>query len=139
MYYKSIGNTIAARLEIGEEIIASITEICEKEKVKSAVIHAIGAVSSAKVAMFDFKKGAYNENEINKFMELISLEGNVTKMNGENYIHLHASFGDEDGNAFGGHLKEAVIGATCELFIETLDEEIVRIHDDKTGLNVFSI
>ena len=139
MQYRTIGDTIVARLEIGEEIIASIKEICEKENVKSAVIHAIGAVNSAKFAMFDFDKKEYNENEVNRFMELISLEGNMTKMDGEVYIHLHASFGDESGAVFGGHLREAVIGATCEIFIHTLGEEIKRIHDENTGLNVFAL
>ncbi len=139
MQYKTLGNVIAARLEIGEEIIACVKEICEKEKVKSAVIHAIGAVKSAKIAMFDFSTGAYKENEIDRFMELTSLDGNATKMDGETYIHLHANFGDEDGRALGGHLKEAVIGATCEIFIFTLSEEIKRIHDENTGLNIFSL
>ena len=139
MQYKTIGNTIVARLEIGEEIIASVEDICGKEKIKSGVIHAIGAVSSAEIAMFDFKKGEYCSNNLDEFMELISLEGNISKMNGETYIHLHASFGDKDGKVFGGHLKKAVIGATCEMFVTPLDEEIVRIHDEKTGLNIFSL
>ena len=139
MEYRKIGGTIAARLEIGEKIVASVKEICEKENVRSAVVHAIGAVSSARTAMFDFEKGEYNENELNQFMELISLEGNVTRMNGEVYVHLHAAFGDENGNVLGGHLMEAVIGATCELFIIPLSEEIKRIHNDETGLNIFSL
>lgn len=139
MQYKSIGNLIAARLEIGEEIISCIKDICDTENVKSAVVHAIGAVNSAEIAVFDFDKKEYTNNSLDEFMELISLEGNVTKMNGETYIHLHASFGSKSGNVFGGHLKKAVIGATCELFIQPLSEEIERIHDENTGLNVFSL
>ncbi len=139
MKYRKIDNVIAARLEIGEEIIGSLEQICRENNVRSAIVHAIGAVSSATVAMFDFACGEYRENELDRFMELIALEGNVTEMNGETYIHLHACFGDEDGRAFGGHLKKAVIGATCEMFIEPLSEVISRVRDDETGLNIFNI
>jgi len=136
MFYNFNGNVISVRLEIDEEIISSVEKICKKENIKSAVVHAIGAVKRAKIAMFDFATGNYKENALNEFMELISLEGNITKMNGEVYSHFHACFGDEEGRAFGGHLKEAVIGATCELFIIPLENEIPRFHDDETGLNL---
>lgn len=139
MFYKTIGNVIAVRLEIGEEIVGCVKEICTKENLKSAVIHGIGAVKSAKIGLFDFDKGEYKENELNQFMELTSLDGSMTKMNGETYIHLHANFGDESGRAFGGHLKEAIIGATAEIFILTLGEEITRFHDDVTTLNLLDI
>lgn len=139
MLYKLFDNVIAARLEIGDEVVACVKEICEKENVKAGVIHGIGAVKSTKIGMFDLAKGKYNENEINKFMELTSLDGNATTMNGETYIHLHANFGDETGSAFGGHLKEAVIGATAEIFIFKLSGEITRFHDDVTTLNLMDI
>lgn len=139
MFCKNIGNVIVLRPEIGEEIVSCVSEVCTAQNLKSAVIHGIGAVKSAKIGLFDFDKGEYKENEFNQFMELTSLEGNMTKMNGETYIHLHANFGDESGRAFGGHLKEAVIGATGEIFIFPLDEEITRFHDNVTGLNLLEL
>lgn len=139
MKYTKNGKNIVARLDIDDEIIASLEIICKESNIKSARIHAIGAVKSATVAMFDFAKGDYNENSLDRFMELLSLEGNVTQMNGETYIHLHAVFGDCDGKAFGGHLKKAVIGATCEMFIEPLENTVSRVKEEKTGLNIFDI
>ena len=139
MKYSVKENLIIVRLDIDDEILESIKTICENENVKSAVIHAIGAVKSADIALFDFASKEYKENSFNEFMELLSLEGNVTKMNKETYIHLHASLGNEKGQALGGHLKRAVIGATCEMFIETLPYEIKRIKDEETGLNIFDI
>lgn len=139
MKYTQNGTNIVARLDIDDEIVASLETICKENDIKSARVHAIGAVKSATVAMFDFAKGDYNENTLDRFMELLSLEGNVTEMNGETYIHLHAVFGDSDAKAFGGHLKKAVIGATCEMFIEPLENTVNRIKDEKTGLNIFDI
>lgn len=139
MFTKKIGNVIAVRLEIGEDVVSSASEICTKENVKSAVIHGIGAAKSAKIGLFDFDKGEYKENVFNEFMELTSLDGSMTKMNGETYIHLHANFGREDGSVIGGHLKEAIIGATAEIFIFTLEDEITRFHDDVTTLNLMDL
>lgn len=139
MKYIKNENVIVARLDIDDEIIASLETICKENDIKSARVHAIGAVKSATVAMFDFAKGDYNETKLDRFMELLSLEGNVTQMNGETYIHLHASFGDSEGKAYGGHLKNAVIGATCEMFIEPLENVVNRIKDSDTGLNIFDL
>lgn len=139
MKYIKNENVIVARLDIDDEIIASLETICKENDIKSARVHAIGAVKNATVAMFDFAKGDYNETKLDRFMELLSLEGNVTRMNGEVYIHLHASFGDSEGKAYGGHLKNAVIGATCEMFIEPLENVVNRIKDSDTGLNIFDI
>lgn len=135
-YIKNSG-VIVARLDIDDEIVSCVEKICRECDIESARVHAIGAVKSATVAMFDFAKGDYNENKLDRFMELLSLEGNVTKMNGECYIHLHAAFGDSEGKAFGGHLKNAVIGATCEMFIEPLENAVKRVKDSETGLNIF--
>lgn len=139
MKYIKNENVIVARLDIDDEIIASLEIICKENDIKSARVHAIGAVKSATVAMFDFAKGDYNETKLDRFMELLSLEGNVTRMNGENYIHLHATFGNSEGKAYGGHLKNAVIGATCEMFIEPLENVVNRIKDSDTGLNIFDL
>ena len=87
----------------------------------------------------DLSAETADKEELTVIPLLLNLEGNVTEMNGETYIHLHAVFGDHDARAFGGHLKSAVIGATCEMFIEPVENVIDRVKDDKTGLNIFDI
>lgn len=140
MLYRTIDNVIAVRLEIGEEIVSSIKELCTKENVKSAVVHGIGALKSAKIGLFDLGKHKYIENEFNQFMELTSLDGSVTKKDGETYIHFHANLGTETGQALGGHLSEAIVGATAEIFIFKLSEEIGRFYDaEVTTLNLMDI
>lgn len=139
MKYKVFGSTIAVRIDRGEEIFSSVQSVCKKESVKLAVISAIGAVDHAVVGIFSFKDKTYISNTFDKELELTSLNGNVTTKDGEIYLHLHANFADENGNAFGGHLNEANISGTCELFIQVLDGAVSRIHDGVTGLNLFDI
>ena len=50
-----------------------------------------------------------------------------------------AVFADEKGAVIGGHLNEAVISATCEMFIKIFDIDMGRRISEQTGLNIFDI
>lgn len=54
-------------------------------------------------------------------------------------LHLHIVLGDEKFQAYGGHLKNAVVSATCEIAIFELDSKIKRKYDDEIGLNLLDI
>ena len=136
MIYKTCGDTIIARLERGEEVVASIRAICEKEGVRAGIINGLGATDHSTVGIFDFSKNAYVSNTFDRDMEITALVGNVSTKDGELYLHIHATLGDGKGLAYGGHLNEAVISATCELFIRKLDTEIERKPDPETGINL---
>ena len=131
MVYKTCGDTIAVRLEKGEEIVSSIRAICENEGVKAGTIQGLGAADHSVVGIFDFTKNAYVSNTFDQDMEITALIGNVSTKDGELYLHIHATLGDDKGLAHGGHLN-----ATCELFIRKLDMVIERKADPKTGINL---
>ena len=57
---------------------------------------------------------------------------------GDVYLHLHASFGLSDMTVRGGHLNSCRISGTCEMFVRELPGTVGRMHDQETGLNVFS-
>lgn len=134
-----IGNNIVLRLEIGEDIIGCVKEVCNRRNVRAAYINGIGALKKAVVGVFNMQTKEYRANEFDGFTELTALCGNVSFMNGESYIHLHATLANEEGQAFGGHLNEGIVGATAEIFITVLDGVIDRVHCDETGLNIFNI
>lgn len=138
MLTQDMNGVIAVRLDKGEEIVASLRKVCEDYGVTCAKIDGIGAVSGAKVGMFDTATKEYHETALTQFLEVTNLCGNVSQQNGEVYLHLHITLADGQGNAFGGHLKEAFIGATAELFITKLDGRIDRVRDEATGLNLFA-
>lgn len=139
MKEKAIGNTVVLRLEIGEDIVKSVKDVCARRKITAAHISGIGALKKAVVGVFNMETKVYKSNEYNEFTELTNLCGNASLMNGETYIHLHATLADEEGHAFGGHLNEGIVGATAEIFITVLDGVIDRVYCDETGLNVFDI
>lgn len=139
MVYKVFGSTIAVRIDRGEEILSSVKEVCQKEGIKLASISAIGAVDHVVVGLYMIEKQKFLPNTFDGEMEMTSLNGNVTTKDGEINLHMHANFADKKGSVFGGHLSEAIISGTCEMFIEKIDGEITRRIDEVTGLNIFDI
>lgn len=137
MISKRMGNTLAVRLNIGEEICEQLKAVCNEYNIKAGSVLGIGAVKGAVLGVYDIESRQYTENRFDSFMELCNLTGNVSEMNGDCYLHLHVTLADEKGNAFGGHLKSATIGATAEIFITVLDGEIGRKPDEETGINIF--
>ena len=136
MRTKEFENAIALRLDVGDEIIESVKYACEKHGVSCGVISGIGASKSAVIGVYDVEKQSYNGKTVDEFCEIASLNGNVSTMNGELYLHLHAVLGGESG-VFAGHLQSAVIGATAEIFISPLNGTIERKRNDEVGINIF--
>ena len=60
-------------------------------------------------------------------------------MDGKVYLHLHANLCNAEHKSFGGHLNSAVVSATFEAVIDTIDSEIDRVFDGKIGLNLLNI
>lgn len=57
-------------------------------------------------------------------------------MNGEVYLHLHATLSDAHYHALGGHLNAAFISGTCELIIDVIEGACDREFSDNVGLNL---
>ncbi len=139
MKYKRFGEDIVVRLEVGEEVVASLAEIAEREGVTFAEVSGIGAVDEFCVSVFDVKAKKYFDNDFREPLEIVSMSGTVTEQNGKPYLHLHASAGRADGSVVGGHLKRAVVSATCEIVLHTVYGRVPRFFDDATGLNLMDV
>lgn len=136
MEYKKYGSYIITRLDRGDEVVKSLKKLAEKENIAFASISGIGAVGRAVIGYFDTVERRFKSSEIKGDLEIVSLAGNINKMDGKTYLHLHMSVANESGAVFGGHLSEAVISGTGEIVLHCIDAETDRIYDDKTGLNI---
>lgn len=137
MEYRRFNNTIVARIDRGEEILAQIKELALKENIKLAHISALGATNNFTVGVYKVEKKKYYKNHFVGDFEIVSLTGTINTMNHEFYTHIHMSAGNDSGEVFGGHLNEAIVSATCEMVITIIDGEVDRFLDDETGLNLF--
>lgn len=138
MLSKRIGNTLIVRVDRGEKLMEGIKTAVKKEKVRLGIVSGIGAASSTTLGVYNVEEKKYYQNVFNGIHEITHLSGNISEMNGETYLHLHITIADEKGHAYGGHLNEAVIGATSEIFIQILDGVIDRYKDEETGLNLLA-
>ena len=138
MQYKQSGNTYMVRIDPGEEIVESLKKLCEGEHILLGRVEAIGATDHAVIGVYDLAKKEYYPEQIDEFMEIASLNGNITAMDGKPYIHLHAALAGRDHVIHGGHVLEMRVGATCEMFITVPEGEITRTRDEALGINLWT-
>lgn len=138
MEYKRSGNTIAVRIDYGEEVIEKLKELCEKENIVSAAVSGIGATKLAELGLYNIETKEYKVTSYTGLYEAGSFMGNITQKDGEPHIHMHITIGDPEKNeVHSGHLNKAVIGATSEIFVTIFDGKIGRKLDEETGINIF--
>ena len=137
MQVKKVGDTFLVRIDRGEEIVKNLVQLQEEYNIQLAAISGIGAVDHVVYGIYDVEKRFYNSITKDGEMEILSLVGNMSRKDGAPYLHTHITLGDATGNAIGGHLNEAVISATSEIFVRVLEGEVGREQDAKTGLNLW--
>jgi hypothetical protein len=136
MRYKKIDSTYVIRLERGEKIIEKSLEFCEQEGIKAGYFLGLGTCSEVELGHFNLTTKEYSLLKLAGQFEITSLHGNISVMEGESYLHAHIVLGDEKFQSWSGHLREAVISATAEIFLVRLDGRLIRKKDPKSGLNL---
>ena len=138
MEYRKFDNYYVVRLNKGEEIIASLKELCNNENIKLAEITGLGASNLVEIGVFNVNTKEYNTKVFEGMFEITSLVGNSTRKDGEVYLHVHINFGDENGMVRGGHLVRSVISATSEIIVRKIDGEVGRKLSEEIGLNLLN-
>jgi predicted DNA-binding protein with PD1-like motif len=131
--------TYAVIFAKGDEIMSGLTEFADREKIAGGHFTAIGALASGRFGWFDRVQKAYRDIPINHQMELISLVGDVGLANNAPQIHVHAAVGFTDGQVRGGHLLEAIVWPTVELFFTAYPRPLDKKHDPETNLFLFDL
>lgn len=137
MEFRRFNDAYVVRMDRGEEVMETLTALCEQEGIRLASVEAIGAVDRAVVGLYDVGEKVYHKKEFTEPMELTSLLGTVTEKDGKPYLHLHATFCDANMQAHGGHVNALHISATCEMVLRLLPGQVGRRLDEVTGLNLF--
>ena len=138
MEFKKFNNDYVVRLNKGENVIESLKKLCREEDIKLAGITGLGASNKVEIGVFNTNTKEYKTKVFDGMFEITSLVGNVTRKDGEVYLHIHINFGDAEGNVFGGHLVESKISATSEIIVRKIDGEVGRKLSEEIGLNLLS-
>jgi len=134
MKYFVFGQVYFIRLDAGEKIIESLRSLCEQDKITAGFFNGLGAVREAELGWFDGEVKDYRVLRVQEPCEIISLYGNVSVLDGRPFLHSHIALGGGAFGVRGGHLREAVVSATCEITLTRFFDEIGRKKDEATGL-----
>lgn len=145
MIYKRFGDKLVIRLIKGDKLVESVRNILEKENIKAGFLTGIGATDNLDLGLFDPKTKDYKIKKYKEDLEIANLCGNISNKDGKLYTHLHITCGKAktnaltggiSGDAIAGHLNEAVISLTAEIFVTIIDGDINRKFDEELGLNL---
>jgi uncharacterized protein len=142
------GRLIAASIKPGSQLTESIEEICREHGVETAVIvSVIGTIEEVylrnpreKTTLPIRQEHEWADEidtvQLNRKMEILSIQGNVTMLDGKLWAHCHGLFSEAGGQVRGGHVFRATIWSQGEIFLQELvGARVDRKHDPVvTGL-----
>lgn len=129
-------NRFILRFDPGEDVIAGLTKIATEEGWGAASFSGLGAAKHATLGYYDLSSRTYQYRDFAENLEVIGMQGNLVMVQNEVVVHAHGTFSRRDFSCIGGHVKELVVSATCEVTVKVLSGKLERSHDETTGLNV---
>lgn len=131
---------VVGRVFRGRSLRQALRALVEEHDLQSAWVHAIGAFEWIDLTEYNQMTRQYEKAHRFERCELLSMQGNLSCLDGEPFWHLHATVSlREDGRdvTYGGHVDDGVVFA-LELRIECFDGLTLRRGDDEaTGLKLW--
>lgn len=124
------------RFDRGEELLTGLQAYCSAQNIHAAAFTALGASQRMMLSWYNLASKKYQDQLFQAEYEIASLTGNISVLGGEIAVHAHEVFSDSGMKTVGGHIKECVIGLTCELSLHIYNATMERVNDPATGLNL---
>lgn len=116
--------------------IRGLLDFAEKYHVRSAQFTAIGVLSSVVLGWFDPQKKMYRANAIDEQVEVAAMIGDFALYEGKPTLHTHIVVGRRDGTADAGHVIEAIVLHTLEVFVTVDPVPLQKKYDPSTDLTL---
>ena len=126
-------NLIMAKLEDGEDLLASLQLVVKEHRIDSGtVLWGIGMLRDFEVGYFDGK--AYHRKTFGAPHELLALHGSIAAR-ADPVFHLHVAGGNESHGVVGGHLFKATVNVLSEVCIARFERvRLGRELNPRSGL-----
>ena len=105
----------------GDDPMAGLAEFAEVNHLTDCRFTAIGAFGSAVLGWFDPAVGAYKKIDVPGEAEVVSMSGSIRMQNGKPFVHAHAVVGMADGSTRAGHIVEAKVSLSLEVYLTSGD------------------
>jgi predicted DNA-binding protein with PD1-like motif len=113
------------RFDRGERFPAALEEWCDSQGIGGAVLLCgVGMMESVELGVYD--GSAYARRVFQGPDEVLSLQGNVSRLEGKPFAHVHAVLGGHDFSASGGHLFGGTVAVTLEVALCLTDTALER-------------
>ena len=129
-------NVFALIFSKGDEVLSGLTDFCISHNITDAHFQAIGAVSGATLGWLDLTQKQYRAIPVREQAEVVSMMGDVAEFNGKPVVHAHVVLGKQDGSTVGGHLWEAHVNPTLEVFLTANPHPLEKVPDAESGMKV---
>ncbi len=120
----------------GKEVLKELADYAAAHTLQGAWIQGIGGAERVTIGFYDIASKVYHWRTITEPLEILSLHGNLAWVDEKPVWHIHGTFSGADFQVIGGHVKELVVGLTCELLVVHTAQTFTRAHDDETGLQL---
>ncbi len=120
----------------GDEALSGLTDFARQYHVDDAHFRAIGALEGGTLAWFDPQRKAYRLIPVPGQTEVASMAGDIAAYQGNPVVHTHAVLGMPDGSARAGHVIEAHVSPTLEVFVTADAGSLHKKLDESTGLTL---
>lgn len=121
----------------GQEFLTELHHYCERKNINSAII--LGVIGSFEAIELGTarKDGAFGQqtDRYTGHLSVVSGQGSLCLDSGKRVFHIHMALVDpmKPGEFIGGHLHEATIWATVEVYLGELPYQLSREIDPATG------
>lgn len=139
MNWRKEGDRYLLRLDVGDGIISTVKSFVSAHMIGSGDLHGIGGIENVVLGYYDLDAREYLKKELEGRYEMLSLVGNVAVIEKEPFVHAHAVVSGPDMIAMGGHLFEATVAVTAELYLWTSKKRVTRSRDERVGLNTLDL
>lgn len=121
----------------GDDVLAGLTELARTRRWKSAHFTGIGSFSSATLGWFDVGRKEFLKIPKHGTLEVVSFSGNVAlDADDTPIVHVHCAIADDHGDMTGGHLLDATVAVTLEVFLTTESTVVRKAKDEAFGSKV---
>ena len=132
--------TFVIVFDTNDEVVSGLSNFALERRIRAAHFSAIGACRRVTLGFFEIERKDYKKIQLNEQVEVMSLLGNITlSENGEPKVHGHIVIGKSDGTAHGGHLIEAHVRPTLELFLNVQPDQLRRKMNKAIGLELIDL
>ncbi|NMB56377.1 DNA-binding protein [Candidatus Beckwithbacteria bacterium] len=136
MQSKQINKTnYLIRIQRGEKIIETLKTFCKEKKIEGGFFYGLGAVDWVELAHYDVVKQKYSSLSFEKAYEVSNLTGSIG-VEQDLIIHAHMTLADNQMQALAGHLIDARVSGTAEIYLQALPK-LNKKFDKETGLKLF--